>query len=163
MTENQQLINFRQMKTIFSTLTVCSIMLLGAGCSNNNILLEEDKTYSTGTEKTINACGVTDPAKNLPWLVELIEKAKTDKTGNYFGEIWLEKFKEQDVFVTNMMLGSGGIMYYFFDCNGNHFHRGTAICTACNFVGNNHFFIENEDFGTFIQNMKLDVVIYSPF
>jgi len=116
-------------------------------------------------EKATNACGVIDPAKNITWLVELIEKAKTDKTGNYLGEIWLEKFKGQDIFVTNMMLGSGGVMYWFFDCSGNHFifHRETENCTACNFVGKHHFFMEDDDFGIFILNMKLDVVIYSPF
>lgn len=112
----------------------------------------------------INPCGVSDPAKNLPWLAELIEKIKTDSTGNYMGEIWLEKFKEQDIFVTNMMLGSGGIMYWFFDCSGNHLTsmESDDRCPACNFVGNNHFFIEDEDFEDFVLNMKLDVIIYSP-
>ena len=96
-------------------------------------------------DTTICACGVTDPAKNLTWLAELIETARTDETGNYLGRIWLEKFKEQDIFVTDMMLGSGGIAYWFFDCSGNH------------------FFTEDEDFQSFVLNMKLDVIIYSPF
>ena len=95
-------------------------------------------------DTTISACGVTDPAKNLTWLSELIETAKTDNTGNYLGRIWLEKFKGQDIFVTDMMLGSGGIAYWFFDCSGNHLAR-------------------NDDFQSFMSNMKLDVIIYSPF
>ena len=117
-------------------------------------------------DTTISACGVTDPAKKLTWLAELIETAKTDETGNYLGRIWLEKFKEQDVFVTDMMLGSGGVAYWFFDCSGNHLILRDwkyEICPACNFVGNHHFFIEDEDFQSFVSNMKLDVIIYSPF
>jgi hypothetical protein len=47
-------------------------------------------------------------------ITELPPETITDKTGNYWGTIWLEKYKGQDVFVTNMGLGSGGIMYYFF-------------------------------------------------
>jgi len=92
------------------------------------------------------ACGVNNPAKKLPWLAELIEKAKTDETGNYLGSIWLENYKGQDIFVTDMALGSGGIAYWFFDCNGNH-----------------HVFVDKDDFLSFYSTMKLDVVIYSLF
>ena len=117
-------------------------------------------------KKVINACGVSNPAKNLPWLVKLIETAKTDNTGNYLGRIWLEKFKKQDIFVTDMMLGSGGVAYWFFDCSGNHLISLTwkyDTCPACNFVGNHHFYIKDEDFQSFMLNMKLDVIVYSPF
>ena len=122
-------------------------------------------TSCKNNEDSICACGVTEPAKKIPWIAELINKAETDETGNYWGRIWLEKFKEQDIFVTDMMLGSGGIMYYFFDCNGNHFifHKEIEYCTACNFVGNYHVLIEDKDFQSFISNMKLETVIYSPF
>ena len=138
------------------------------GISKNevNVIFINGTQVYCYNENGISACGVTDPAKNLPWLTKLIETAKTDNTGNYLGRIWLEKFKGQDIFVTNMMLGSGGVAYWFFDCLGNHLLSRTweyETCPACNFVGNKHFFIEDEDFQSFVLNMKLDVIIYSPF
>lgn len=63
-------------------------------------------------------CGCENPQKDLPWLKELIDKANTDDTGNYKGTIWLLNYKGQDMFVTDMMMGSGGSLYHFFDCSG---------------------------------------------
>ena len=130
--------------------------------------VDSDTTQTTAlVPSEIMACGVTHPEKNLPWLAELIEKAETDKTGNYLGRIWLEKFKGDDIFVTDMMLGSGGIAYWFFDCSGNHFISKDLeyeICPACKFVGNHHVCIENkEDFQSFVLNIRKEIVIYSPF
>ena len=71
-----------------------------------------------------------------------------------------------DIFVTNMMLGSGGILNYFFDCSGNHLISKSEEGSYCpeNYVGNGHFFIEDiEGFGYFFQNTKLDIIIYSTF
>lgn len=62
-----------------------------------------------------------------------------------------------------MMLGSGGILNYFFDCSGNHliWRSGESYCPS-NFVGNHHFFVEDEeDFRAFFHSTKLDVVIYT--
>jgi hypothetical protein len=112
---------------------------------------------------SITACGVKQPQKNLPWLAIMVIKAQADMTGNYAGTVWLEKYKGRDMFVTNMMLGSGGVLYWFFDCSGNHFRSriGEGYCPS-DYVGNHHFFVEDEnDFQSFISNMKLDVVIYS--
>lgn len=90
------------------------------------------------------ACDIENPQKNLPWLSELIEKGETDKTQNYKGSIWLEKYKEEDVFVTNMGLGSGGLAYHFFDCAGNP------------------LLIEEDDsFNDFITHMELRTLLYS--
>ena len=69
--------------------------------------------------ETCETCG-DQQQENLPWLKELIEKAKTDKTGNYLGFIWLEHYNGKDIFVTNMALGSGGILNFYFDCSGAH-------------------------------------------
>lgn len=33
--------------------------------------------------------------------------------------VWLENYNNQDVFVTDMRLGGGGIAYHIFDCEGN--------------------------------------------
>ena len=88
----------------------------------------------------ICACGVSDPARDLPWLAELIEEAKTDNTGNYVGVIWLEDYNRQDVFVTNMMLGSGGLLYHVFNCEGNR--------------------VSIEDAVDFFNNLKKNIVIF---
>lgn len=88
------------------------LLIGGMGCN---------KEEPTCKNCELTACGVKDPQKNLEWLSKLIEKAENDKTGNYWGTIWLEKYKGNDVFVTNMALGSGGIMHYYFDCQGNSF------------------------------------------
>jgi hypothetical protein len=92
----------------------------------------------------INACGVTQPQKNLSWLAELIAKAKTDNTGNYRGLIWLEQYKGQDVFVTNMSLGSGGIAYHVFDCQGSPLT------------------IESAETEEFFKNLKFKTVVFAP-
>ena len=123
------------------------------------------KSESTDTEEMTVCDGCTLPQENIPWLKNLIDSSKTDKTGNLYGCIWLENFKGQDIFVTNMGLGSGGVMYWFFDCSGNHFiHRdwGYDTCPACDFVGNHHVFFEDlEDTDFPMLNMKLDNLVYS--
>jgi len=109
--------------------------------------------------------GSTLHLNKLQWLKDLIELSKTDKTGHYLGCIWLENYKGQDIFVTNMMLGSGGVMCWFFDRSGNHFISKNweyETCTACNFVGNHHVYFEDFD-DTFMTNFKFEVVVYSPF
>jgi hypothetical protein len=170
------------MKTYFLSITVCLFLFMSCGMEetqnkeNTDTVKETQQESASGDE--INTCGVTDPAKNLPWLAELIEKAEYDKTagpykpgddykpGHYAGQIWLEKYKGQDLFVTNMMLGSGGVLCWFFDCSGNHLvpkNGQYETCTACQYVGNHHFYVEDDDFESFALNMKLDAVIYSPF
>jgi len=103
--------------------------------------------------------------KNLPWLKELIKKAEADKTGNYLGCIWLVSYKGKDFFYTNMMLGSGGVMYWVFDCWGNHigYAKGDDEnnCVACNFVGHKHFTIEPGDLPE-LHELKYDNVVYAP-
>lgn len=85
--------------------------------------------------------------ENLTWLEELIENAKNDETGNYTGFIWLVQHDGQDFYVTNMMLGSGGILRWVFDCSGRHYApRGTDVCPACEFVGNKHFYVDDDDY-----------------
>jgi hypothetical protein len=69
----------------------------------------------TKPENKICACGVKNPAKNLPWLTKLIEKAEND----YFGVIWLENYNDQDVFVTNMQL-PGPFVDKVINCEGNY-------------------------------------------
>jgi hypothetical protein len=149
------------MKTFFSTIVFALVgCLFLSSCkeiSNENEVIDEN---------VITACDVNDPAKNLPWLVKLIEKAKTDNAGHYQGRIWLDKFQDQDIFITDMMLGSGGTAYWFFDCSGNHFVSkdcGYEYCPACKFVGNHHVVMETDDLQSFISTIKRETIIYSPY
>jgi len=121
---------------------------------------------SKNDSNAVTACGCEQPQENLPWLKELIQKAKSDNTGNYWGYIWLEKFQGKDVFVTNMMLGSGGVAYWVFDCSGNLYVIGeTEKYPASEFVGNNYVYLDekdSEELITFLSSqMKKDVVIFS--
>lgn len=61
---------------------------------------------------------------SMVWLSDMLIKAEEDRTGkthkgNYIGVIALIKYKSQPVVYTNFGLGSGGIAFYLFDCNGN--------------------------------------------
>ncbi|MDR1335768.1 MAG: hypothetical protein LBK22_02940 [Tannerella sp.] len=125
------------------------------------ISCNSDKNEISGNE-TCETCG-DRPQENLPWLKELIEKAKTDKTGNYLGSIWLEHYKGKDIFVTNMMLGSGGIANWFFDCSGAHCSDGEGSYCPSAFVGNRHFSIDDNDFWSHIECNadKASVIIYA--
>lgn len=100
-------------------------------CEKNNSYLNSN----------INACGVINPQKNIKWLKELIEKAEIDQTGNYKGTIWLEKYKGDDIFVTDMMMGSGAILYYYFDCEGESFVPENSL--------------------EFAYNIKKNIIVYS--
>jgi hypothetical protein len=92
-------------------------------------------------------CGVENPQEELPWLADLIEKAKNDQTTAFWGRIWLIKYEGVDIFVTDMHLGSGGVRYWFFDCYGNHFveygELYDGLCSACRYVGNHHVFFRD--------------------
>jgi hypothetical protein len=121
-------------------------------------------------DENITACGVHQPQRNLPWLSELIRKAETDSTGNYRGTVWLVQYEGRDIFVTNMMLGSGGVANWFFDCSGNHFiHRdGEGQYCPSEYVGDGHVFFEDEEeLFSYISTLRFDVenknvyVIYS--
>jgi hypothetical protein len=132
-------------------------------CSSNKIEIPD-------IDENIVACGIHQPQKNLPWLKTLIEKAETDQTGNYWGKIWLVNYKGQDIFVTNMMLGSGGVSYWVFDCEGNYLNDGGRYNLSAYTGVSGTFSVEDkEDFIDFISSLKLheddnDVpVIYSTF
>ena len=84
---------------IFVTL---SGMILTSCNPNSEMKGDEVITLSDGTALNL---------ENLHWLKTLIDLSKTDKTGNCIGCIWLESYNGQDIFVTNMGLGSGGVLY----------------------------------------------------
>ena len=163
------------MKKTINLLALLTLLIMAMIACRSHIPISSDpegesvpkeSASTVDVPSEITACGAVHPEKNLPWLAEFIEKAESDKTGHYVGQIWLEKFKEEDIFITDMMLGSGGVAYWYFDCSGNHFvskEWGDEYCPACKFVGNHHAFMEDADFQYFILNMKKNIVIYSPY
>lgn len=133
------------MKTYFLPIAISLFFFVSCGMEdtqNKGVVDTLEETQQNSSSNEITACGVQQPAKNLPWLADLIAKAKTDKTGNYIGVIWLERYKDQDVFVTNMMLGSGGLAYHVFDCMGNQMT------------------IDRTDEMSFFNHLKKDIVVY---
>ncbi|AUD04168.1 hypothetical protein [Spirosoma pollinicola] len=99
----------------------------------------------TTPEPYSTSCGVDDPAKELPWLKDLIAKADEDKAtmaykGNYLGKIYLESFRDQPVFIVDMMMGNGGIALYLFHCDGqrvNDIRDDEIATTIAHFQRNN--------------------------
>jgi len=60
------------------------------------------------------------------------------------------------------MLGSGGVMFWVFDCWGNHIaYPDDNNCPACKFVGHKHFILEQGELPQPFE-LKLDNVVYSP-
>lgn len=91
-------------------------------------------------------CDVNNPATELLWLAEIISLANTDSIGNYRGTIYLEYYKGNPVFFTDMKMGSGGVIGYWFNCDGSNFS------------------IDDEtEFLAFVNGMNLNKIIYSNF
>ncbi|MCW3117326.1 MAG: hypothetical protein JWM28_1408 [Chitinophagaceae bacterium] len=60
---------------------------------------------------------------DMAWLSDIIKKADEDKAngkylGNYIGTIYLGSYQNKPTFLIQMGMGSGGILYYAFDCSG---------------------------------------------
>jgi hypothetical protein len=141
---------------------ICAVMF--TSCSSKSGF-ESDEVITLSNGKTLRL-------ENLQWLEKLIDLSKNDKTGNYYGRIWLDNFKGKEIFVTNMMLGSGGVMYYFFDNSGASlivkdyvkYHIPNPLIEE--FAGKDYALIEveREELDNFIQqNVKLDIVVYSSY
>jgi hypothetical protein len=93
------------------------ITLLILSCYKNE---KDNYIAPCGKIKGFSACGVDDIGNNLKWLNDIIVTSKNDKTGNYLGRIWYKKYNNQDIIVTDMSLGSGGVAYYCFKCSGEN-------------------------------------------
>jgi len=75
-------------------------------------------TFCKKEEKEI--CGCENPATELQWLKELIQKAETDTTGLYKGSIYFEVYNNEQVFYVMMPLEPvGHVLVPWFDCKGN--------------------------------------------
>ncbi len=93
-------------------------LLVLASCSEEN--LKQASVLSESISIAESACGTTE----LVWLQEIIKKAEEDKQnqtykGNYIGRIYQEDYQGEVVFFVRMMMGSGGLYGYFYQCDGN--------------------------------------------
>jgi len=143
---------------------ICGMVFTSCGSkisTDDNTLNDVVLTLSDG--HTLNL-------ESMQWLDKLIYLSKTDVTMNYFGRIWLDTFMGQDIFVTDMMLGSGGVKYYFFDTSGasiivkGHEQYHNPFIEA--FAGKGYAFVEvdKEDLDNYNQyKINLDVVVYSSY
>lgn len=58
---------------------------------------------------------------DMTWLSDIITKATEDRVsskylGAYRGTIFLTTYKNSPIFIIDMMLNSGGVMFHAFDC-----------------------------------------------
>jgi len=137
----------------------CGIILTNC---NSKSELEDSGVVTLSNGRTLHL-------EDLPWLEKLIDLSQRDKTSHYWGSIWLERFDGQDIFVIDMMLGSGGVLYYFFDNKGasiinkdyEKYHNPYIEA----FAGKEYTFVEmdEKELLTLSQSITRKVVVYSFF
>lgn len=139
------------MKQLFVVAIFC-IGLLSCNDNPNDTPENNSKDKNTSIDLSdprienaqIACCGIQSPQQNLPWLADIIKKANAYED-QYLGTIWLENYQGNDIIVTDMGLGSGGLMYHIFDCSGKY------------------LFLQMESGELYSIPMKFDVVLYSNF
>ncbi len=110
------------MKNIFVLFVVLAMV---SGCQKESEnepeieLHDIELAFQTALDKS--ACGEA----SLSWLHDLLAKAEEDRVsmahkGNYLGIVSIIQYQGSTFFYTNFMMGSGGIRFYLFDCEGNH-------------------------------------------
>ena len=114
---------------------------------------------TTPDDTVISACGVKNPATELPWLKDMIAKAEQDKKdnfrgplkGNYQGHIYLTKWQGQDAFWTDF---SNYSAMKIVDCSGASVVNEQYLSTLNA--------IERKEFEeAFMKALRRDVMIYS--
>lgn len=94
--------------------------------------------HDSASSPIINACGVKDPAQNIPWLQDLISKAEEDRmnktyNGAYTGTIQLDHYQETDVFIIRMIF-IGGLYALIYNCDGTAIDFGNDTQAAYMFL-----------------------------
>ena len=77
---------------------------------------EKDKNHYIKALHDIRACGKDDPLNQLEWLNMKILNGKDPANTNFIENLWIKKYKGEDIIVTNFGLASS--MYSTFDCSG---------------------------------------------
>ena len=111
-------INFK-LNVMKQAIIFFSCILLLTNCNKyREPSLEKNEAQSLGNialaKKTCNS--------DVKWLSDIITKAIEDKAtakymGAYRGTIYLTTYNNNPIFVIDMMLNSGGVMFHAFDCN----------------------------------------------
>ena len=102
---------------INSQVKLTKVLLLFIFLSASWSCIDKDEIFQPYIKHEITACGVDDPLNNLAWLNEIVNRANNGEL-MYIGTIWLTEHEGQELIVTDMSMGSGGIAYYVFDCSG---------------------------------------------
>lgn len=139
------------MKRLLLILLFISMIFTGFRCTKNISDSPTDQVNLKIKEviaKANTSCESVHPDQSLQWLKDIVMKAEGDKRtkkylGNYMGKIFLASYHNQPVFFITMMLGSGGLYGYRYDCNGDKVT------------------IPQNDIITFDQNAQKSTLIYS--
>ena len=138
------------MKNLLLIILFIIIILPGLKCTKGVSDLPDDQTdLKEVITKANKSCQSANPDQSLQWLKDIIVKAEEDKEtkkhmGNYMGKIFSTSYQNQPVFYISMALGSGGVAFYLFDCNGITVRISPS-----------------DDVVIFSQNAKKDILIYS--
>lgn len=139
------------MKPLLLSLLFILMIFTGIRCTKN-ISNSTDEQINLKIKEVVakanSPCGSVDSDQSLQWLKDIVRKAEEDKRtkkylGNYMGKIFLTSYHNQPVFYITMILGSGGLYGYRYDCNGDNVT------------------IPPNDIITFDQNAQKGTLIYS--
>jgi len=110
------------MKSVF-VLFISSILVFGCQKAGKNEPEEELQDIERAFQAALDesSCG----RASLSWLRDLLVKAEEDRlsmayNGHYVGVISMIRYRGNTLFYTDFALGSGGIAYYLFDCDGEN-------------------------------------------
>lgn len=116
----------------------CTFFLLSNCVKQSNDNGEEEQ-IGLAIDRVVNkanaACNSPAPQQSLGWLSDIIRKAEEDRLtlkhkGNYMGKIYLTSYQAQPVFYITMMMGSGGIYAYMYDCKGSRIYIAESDVTS---------------------------------
>jgi len=94
------------------------LFLVTASCTDLGEFREEGYKVPCKVIVEINACGIKDIGRNLPWLNAIIVTSMNDQSTVYVGRFWCKNYNGQDYIVTDMPKYAVGQMYHTFNCSG---------------------------------------------
>jgi hypothetical protein len=104
------------------SLYFCIYLIAIFGCSPHAKINEQGNPHDI--ENALRRSQVLCRQNTMVWFSDMLRKAEEDRIsnthkGNYIGIISIIYYKSQPVIYTDFALGSGGVAFYLFDCNGN--------------------------------------------
>lgn len=132
------------MKMRIIKILTLALMLITSSCLNLGEYQDEVYKAPCKVILEVDACGIKDIGRSLPWLNALIVTSQTDQSPDYVGRIWCKNYNGQDYIITDMPLGSAGGTYHTFTCTGE-----TTI-------------IDNQSFYTSLTDREILWISYCP-